>query len=66
MLEEVREPFKVTAYSDDGVIEGIEYIDNEHFIIGVQWHPEDLDNMRSLYNYFLKEVLIRKTNLNKD
>jgi len=61
MLEEVNLPFNVTAYSDDGVIEAIEYIDDSNFIIGVQWHPEDLDNMSSLYNYFLKEVLIRKT-----
>lgn len=65
-VEEVREPFKVCAYSDDGVIEGIEYIDEEHCVIGVQWHPEDLDNMRSLYNYFLKEVLRRKTNRCED
>jgi CTP synthase (UTP-ammonia lyase) len=61
-LEEVEKPFKVSAYSDDGVIEGIEYIDCNHFIIGVQWHPEDLDNMEGLYNYFIKEILKRKTN----
>lgn len=61
-IKEVNVPFKVCAYSDDGVIEGIEYIDNDHCIIGVQWHPEDLENMGCLYNYFLKEVLKRKTN----
>lgn len=65
-LEEVRDPFNICAYSDDGIIEGIEYIDDEHFILGVQWHPEDMDNMSSLYNYFLKEVLIRKTNRYED
>ena len=63
MVEEVLEPFKVSAYSDDKVIEGIEYIDDNHFIIGVQFHPEDMDNTEKLYNYFLKEVLKRK-NLN--
>ena len=61
-LKKVKTPFKITAYSDDGVIEGIEYINDKHCIIGVQWHPEDLENMDNLYNYFLKEVLIRKTN----
>lgn len=59
-LDSVDKPFKVTAYSDDDVIEGIEYIDEEHFIVGVQWHPEDMDNMHGLYNYFVKEVIKRK------
>lgn len=65
-VEEVREPYVVSAYSDDGVIEGIQYIDENHFIIGVQWHPEDLDNMEGLYSYFLKEVLKRKINCEND
>ena len=30
----------VTAKAKDGVIECIEDIDREKFIIGVQWHPE--------------------------
>ena len=59
-VEDVNKPFKVNAYGEDGVIEGIEYIDDEHFIIGVQFHPEDLDNTECLYNYFLKEILKRK------
>ena len=59
-VEEVNLPFKVSAYSDDKIIEGIEYIDDEHFIMGVQFHPEDLDNTECLYNYFLKEILKRK------
>ena len=59
-LKEVKWPFKIVAKSQDNIIEAIEYIDNNHFIIGVQWHPEDLDNMQPLYNYFIKEVLKRK------
>ena len=39
---------------------GIEYVDDNHFVLGVQFHPEDLDNTENLYNYFLKEVLKRK------
>ena len=42
------------------MIEGIEYVDDNHFVLGVQFHPEDLDNTENLYNYFLKEVLKRK------
>ena len=59
-LKELKWPFKIVAKSQDNVIEAIEYIDKNHFIIGIQWHPEDMDNMQSLYNYFLKEVLKRK------
>lgn len=32
--------FKITAMSKDNIIEGIEKIDENNFIIGVQWHPE--------------------------
>lgn len=63
-LKEVKEPFLVTGLSDDHVIEAIEYIDDNHYIIGIQWHPEDLDNMQNLYNAFIKEVLLRKTKKN--
>lgn len=59
-VKEVKKPFIVTATSDDDVIEGIEYIDDNHFVIGVQFHPEDLKNTENLYNYFIKEVLKRK------
>ena len=59
-LKEVKDPFIITGVSEDNVIEAIEYIDDNHFIIGVQWHPEDLDNMSKLYDLFLKEVLLRK------
>lgn len=62
-LKKVKSPFKISAYSDDNVIEAIEYIDNDHFVIGIQWHPEDMDNMQKLYIYFLKEVVKRKQNI---
>ena len=58
-LSKVNYPFKVSAVSKDNVIEGIEYVDDNHFVLGVQFHPEDLDNTENLYNYFLKEVLKR-------
>lgn len=61
-LKEVKYPFKVTAISEDNIIESIEYIDDNHFAVGVQFHPEDLDNTENLYNLFIKEVLKRKKN----
>ena len=59
-LEKVHPPFKVTAVSQDNIIEAIEYINDNHFILGVQFHPEDLKNTENLYNYFIKEILRRK------
>ena len=35
--------FCIDAYSDDGLIEAI-HLPNKTFILGVQWHPEDLDD----------------------
>lgn len=59
-LEKVNAPFKVTALSEENIIEAIEYVDDKHFVIGVQFHPEDLDNTESLYNYFIKEIIKRR------
>ena len=59
-LKEVNKPFIVSAISEDNIIEGIEYIDDNNFILGVQFHPEDMVNTEKLYNYFIKEILKRK------
>lgn len=34
-------PLRIVAYSEDGIIEGIEKMDHP-FYIGVQWHPETM------------------------
>ena len=59
-LDSVSEPLVVSAKSMDDVIEAIEWIDDDHLIIGVQWHPEDMNNMDDLYNFFISETLKRK------
>lgn len=50
--------YKTVAYSDDGLIEAIEY-PSDTFNIGVQWHPEKMldfdESSRKLMLYFLKE-----------
>ena len=61
-LDNVKLPFVIGSLSEDNVIEEIEYIDDKHFVIGVQFHPEDMDNTTKLYNYFIKECLNRKNN----
>ena len=55
--------YEINAYSDDGVIEGIEY-NNNTFNIGVQWHPER--DMEKDYNKKLFEAYfeaIQKRNI---
>ncbi len=47
-LKDVAEGFMVTARSEDGIIEAIE--SRKHrFVIGVQWHPEDLYRRNNLF-----------------
>ena len=47
-----------SAYSEDGIIEAIEYKSSERFLLGVQWHPEAMfrrdDNARRLFRYFIE------------
>ena len=54
----------VTAYSNDGFIEGVEY-KNKKFVIGVEWHPEStFDNdafSKRLFKSFIKSC---KKNIN--
>lgn len=49
---------KISAYSEDGIIEGIELPDKK-FIIGVQWHPEDLldEDMEKIMKEFIKRLI---------
>jgi len=34
------EKLRVTAQSPDGVIEGVEWVGDSNWVVGVQWHPE--------------------------
>lgn len=47
---------KISAISEDGIIEGIE-AENKKFIIGVQWHPEELldEDMEKIINALIKK-----------
>jgi putative glutamine amidotransferase len=49
--------FHPTAHAPDGLIEGIEG-DSEWFLVGVQWHPEELaearPDMRRLFSAFVE------------
>ena len=59
-IEEVGDKFRVSIKSFDGEIEGIEYIDDDRFMIGVQFHPEILPQFNNIFSYFIKECEKRK------
>ena len=48
---------RVSAVSHDGLVEAVEY-PNKKFILGVQWHPEylDDDNSRKIFDSFISNI----------
>ncbi len=54
-ITEVGSEFIISAKSEDGLIEGIEYKENDKFIIGVQFHPEILPQFKNVFDTFIKE-----------
>ena len=60
--------YNSVAFSDDGIIEALEYPGN-FFNIGVQWHPEISynfdENSKKIIDTFIKEALKRKLELRK-
>ena len=48
--------FTVDAYSSDNIIEAL-HIPNKTFILGIQWHPEDLSDEYSekIFKYFIEK-----------
>jgi gamma-glutamyl-gamma-aminobutyrate hydrolase PuuD len=55
-LPMVKEPMRVVGISEDGIIEAIEHVDKDVFTVGVQWHPELLENMQPLFNAFVNKA----------
>ena len=56
-ITEVGKMFKVSIKSEDGLIEGIENIDDNNFIVGVQFHPEILPQFNNLFKEFIRNCL---------
>lgn len=50
-------PLYVSATANDGVIEAIEGGEENHFVLGVQWHPERMfqvcEDAKKLFAYFV-------------
>lgn len=55
-VKDIAPDFEPTAWSEDGIIEGIEYSKNT-FIIGVQWHPEDLWKLSTAQHELFKQFV---------
>jgi putative glutamine amidotransferase len=60
-LKRVADGLRVTARSPDGVIEGIESTDEDWWVMGIQWHPEEMTESaepwdRGLFKAFAKQI----------
>ena len=60
-VKRVADGMRVTARSPDGVIEGIESTDDDWWVMGVQWHPEEMTDSaepwdRGLFKAFAKQL----------
>jgi putative glutamine amidotransferase len=51
-VEKIGKGLRVSAASDDGIIEGLEWqeADEKPFLLLVQWHPERMENLESPFS----------------
>ncbi len=54
-ITDVGKNFRVSITSEDGLIEGLEYIGDDKFIIGVQFHPEILPQFNNIFDVFINK-----------
>jgi putative glutamine amidotransferase len=65
-VDKVGKGLKATAWAADGVIEAIEGTREEHFLLGVQWHPELSWNTDGLSNAIFKRFVAAADGYKKD
>ena len=59
-VKKVAPGFKVSAVAKDGVVEAIES-ENDDFILGIQWHPEEMfQDSEAMLNIFKELIQISK------
>ena len=56
-VKKVGNEFIVNMFSFDGIIEGIECKDKNHFVLGVQFHPELLEQYNVIFERFIYECV---------
>ena len=55
-LKDIADVFMVTAKAEDGIIEAIE--SRKHrYVVGVQWHPEDLYKENKLFSRLFENLV---------
>lgn len=55
-LKDIGKGLKATAYSHDGIVEGVESLERD-FLIGVQWHPEKLAEKYPIFKNIFKTFI---------
>lgn len=60
-VKRVADGMRITARSPDGVIEGLESIDEDWWVMAVQWHPEEMTGSpepwdRGLFKAFARQI----------
>ena len=60
-VKQVAEGMRITARSPDGVVEGLESVDDDWWVLGVQWHPEEMNESpepwdRGLFKAFAQQI----------
>lgn len=59
-IKKLGKGLKASAYSDDNLIEAIEFENPEdQFMIAVQWHPERMENMESPLSKNIKKAFLQ-------
>jgi putative glutamine amidotransferase len=56
-IKEMAEGFTIAGTSSDGVIEAIEKIDQDHWIVGLQGHPEATAQAQTLLKPLIEEFV---------
>jgi putative glutamine amidotransferase len=63
-VEKVGDGLHVMARADDGIVEAVESTASDHWVLGVQWHPErgyDEDELsKAIFRSFLQAVWERR------
>ena len=58
-LGELASGFAAVAHAPDGVIEGAEWVHDDWWLVGVQWHPEELTGTAEVWNRALFDGFIQ-------
>lgn len=62
-IKNVAPGLRAVARASDGLIEAVETVEKERFLLGVQWHPEFMhkrdENARKLFSSFIQAAAVR-------